>query len=171
MKSLTLFLALLTIGFHASAQDTVSVTGATVTEVGIYTARVVKTFNVPDVVGGTNQGLESFTLVQATSNVTARVGTRFGFRFTIHGEPSNAPIVLTMVGEHPPLKDPATGKAQTRDEYQLESWIGQTCTSYSFDHEWELIPGKWKFEVWHRGKKLCEQAFMVVADTKPKGKE
>jgi len=171
MKSLKLLLALLSIGSHDSAQDTVSVTGATVTEVGIYTARVVKTFDVPAVVGGTNQGLDSFTLVQATTNVTARVGTRFGFRFTIHGKPSNAPVALTMVGEHPPLKDPATGKTQTRDEYQLESWIGQTYTSYSFDHEWELIPGKWKFEVWHRGKKLCEQSFTVVADSKPNGKK
>ena len=164
MKALTLFLALLTIGFQATAQDTVSVTGATVTEVGIYSARVVKTFNVPGVIGGPNQGLDSFTLVRATTNVTARAGTRFGFRFTIHGAPSNAPVVLTMVGEHPPLEDPQTGKTQTRDEYQLESWIGQTYTSYSFDHEWELIPGKWKFEVWYKGKKLCEQSFTVVAD-------
>src|SRR6266567_6432524 len=83
--------------------DTVSVTGAKITEVGIYTARVIKTFDVPGVAGGTNQGLDSFTLVQAATNVPARVGTRFGFRFTINGTPSNAPIVLTMVGEHPPL--------------------------------------------------------------------
>src|SRR5213075_692130 len=73
-------------------QDTVSVTGATVMEVGIYTAGVIKTFDVPGVAGGTNQGLDSFTLVQATTNVPARVGTRFGFRYTIHGTPSNAPI-------------------------------------------------------------------------------
>jgi hypothetical protein len=137
-----------------------------VTEVGIYSARVVKTFDVPGVAGGTNQGLDSFTLVQATTNVPARIGTRFGFRYLIHGTPSNAPILLKMVGEHPPLKDPQTGKTQSRDEYQLESWIGQTYTSYSFDNEWELIPGKWKFEVWYDNKKLCEQSFTVVPDTK-----
>jgi len=151
-------------------QDAVSVTGAKVTEVGIYTARVIKTFDVSSVVGGTNQGLDSFTLVQATTNVPARVGTRFGFRFTIHGTPSNAPIVLTMVGKHPPLKNPKTGKTQTRDAYELQSWIGQTYTSYSFDEEWELIPGKWKFEVWHKAKKLCEQSFTVVPDARPKDK-
>jgi len=152
-------------------QDTASVTGATVMEVGIYTARVIKTFDVPGVAGGTNQGLDSFTLGQATTNVPARIGTRFGFRYTIHGTPSNAPIALTMVGEHPPLKDPKTGKTQTRDEYELESWIGQTYTSYSFDNEWELIPGRWNFEVWHKGKKLCEQSFTVISDPKPKAKK
>lgn len=169
--ALLLFLALGAFVFHITAQDTPSVTGATVTEVGIYTAQVIKTFDVPGVIGGTNQGLNSFTVVQATTNVPTRVGTRFGFRYTIHGTPTNAPVVLTMVGEHPPLKDPKTGKTQTRDEYELQSWIGQTYTSYSFDNAWEAIPGIWKFEVWHKGKKLCEQSFTVVLDTKPKDKK
>jgi hypothetical protein len=115
-------------------------------------------------------GLDSFTLVQTTTNVPARVGTRFGFRYTIHGTPSNSPIVLTMVGEHPPLKDPRTGKMQTRDVYELQSRLGQTYTSYLFEEERESIPGKWKFEVWHKGKKLCEQSFMVVPDAESKGK-
>lgn len=146
------------------------VTGADVTEVGIYSADVVRTFVVPGVAAGTNEGLDSFTLVEATTNIPARIGTRFGFRYTIRGTPSNAPIVLTMVGEHPPYKNPTSTKTQTRDEYELQSWIGQTYTSYSFDEEWELIPGKFKFEVWHEGKKLCEQSFAIVPDTISKGK-
>jgi hypothetical protein len=165
MKALALHIALGSLSFTIMAQDTAFVTGATITEVGIYTARVIQTFDVPSVVGGTNQGLDSFTLVRARTNVPVRVGTRFGFRYTIHGMPSNAPIVLKMVGEHPPLKDPKTGKVRRRDEYELQSWVGQTYTSYSFDNEWQAIPGRWKFEVWHKGKKLCEQAFTVVSDT------
>src|SRR5882724_9536302 len=139
---------------RVDAADVVSVTGATVTEVGIYTAQVVKEFSVSSVVGGTNQGLDGFTLVQATTNVPTRTGTRFGFRYTINGSPTNAPIILTMVGEHPPFRDPRTGKTQSRDVYQLESWIERTYTSHSLDEKWELIPGKWKFEVWHNDKKL-----------------
>src|SRR5689334_16131591 len=138
MKPIIIIVAFSALVFRVIAQDKVSVTGATVTEVGIYTARVIKKFDVPSVAGGTNEGLDSFSLVQTTTNVPARIGTRFGFRYTIHGTPSNAPIVLTMIGEHPPLKDPKTGKTRTRDEYELESWIGPTYTSYSFDNEWEL---------------------------------
>jgi hypothetical protein len=171
MKPLTLIPTLSMFLFRVVAQDEVSVTGADITEVGIYTARVVKTYEVPSVAGGTNHWLDSFTLVQATTNVPARLGTRFGFRYTIRGTPSNAPIVLMMVGEHPPYKNPRTGKTGTRDGYELESWIGQTYTSYSLDEEWELIPGKFKFEVWHKGKKLCEQSFMMVPDAKPKDKK
>jgi hypothetical protein len=144
------------------------VMGADVTEVGIYSARVIKAYEVAGVVGGTNQGLDSFTLVQATTNIPARLGTRFGFHYTIRGTPSNAPILLTMVGEHPPLTNPKTGRTQARDEYELQSWIGQTYTSFLFEEQWELIPGEWKFEVWHEGKKLCNQSFTVVPDAKPK---
>jgi tetratricopeptide (TPR) repeat protein len=152
------------------AQDAVSVTGADVTEVGIYKAAVIKTFAVPGVAGGTNEGLDSFTLVEATTNVPARIGTRFGLRYTIHGAPLNAPIDLTMVGEHPPYRNPKTGKTQARDVYGLQSWIGETYTSYLLSEEWELIPGKFRFEVWHEGKKLCEQSFMIVRDTGLKDK-
>lgn len=168
MKLLSLILTFAAFRFCGIAQDTVSVTGAHVTEAGIYAARVVTKSAVPGVAGGTNEWLDSFTLVQATTNVPARVGTRFGFRYTILGTPSNAPIVLKMVGEHPPYKNPKKGKIGTRDEYELNSWAGQTYTSYLLEEEWELIPGKFKFEVWHRGKKLCEQSFMIVLDTKQK---
>ena len=166
MKLLPLILTFAAFRFCVIAQDTVSVTGAHVTEAGIYRARVVTKSAVPGVAGGTNEWLDSFMLVQATTNVPARVGTRFGFRYTIHGTPSNAPIVLKMVGEHPPYKNPKTGKTETRDEYELQSWAGQTYTSYLFEEDWELIPGTFRFEVWHRDKKLCEQSFMIVPDTK-----
>jgi hypothetical protein len=135
-----------------------------VTEFGIYSAEVVKKVPAPGVATGTNEALSSFKLIQSTTNVPAKIGTRFGFRYRIKGSPTNAPIVLTMVGEHPPYKNPKTGKSQARDEYQLESWIGETYTSYLLENEWELIPGPFKFEVWHQGKKLCEQAFMITAD-------
>ena len=171
MKPIIVIVAFSALLFGVMAQEKVSVTGASVTEVGIYTARVIKKFDVPGVTSGTNEGLDSFSLARATTNIPARIGTRFGFRYTIHGTPSNAPIVLKMVGEHPPFKDPKTGKSQSRDEYELQSWIGQTYASYSLDEEWELVPGKWKFEVWHKDKKLCEQSFTVVSDTKPKDKK
>src|SRR5436305_959929 len=124
MQPIMIIVAFSTLVFRVIAQDKVSVTGASVTEVGIYTARVITKLDVPGVTGGTNEGLDSFSLVQATTNVPARIGTRFGFRYTIHGTPSNAPIVLKMVGEHPPFKNPKTEKTQTRDEYELQSWIG-----------------------------------------------
>jgi len=164
-------IGLVLVGASAVAQEKASVTGADITEAGIYSAAVVQKTAEPGVASGTNEWLESFTLVRATTNVPARIGTRFGFRYTIRGTPSNAPVVLKMVGEHPPYKNPESGTTQTRDEYELKSWIGRTYTSYMFEQEWELVPGRFKFEVWHEGRKLCEQSFMVVADPEPKSEK
>jgi len=156
---------------EAASRKEVVVAGADVTEVGIYTAHVAAKMPVPGVVGGTNEGLDSFTLVEATTNVPARIGARFGFRYTIRGTPPNAPLILTMIGEHPPYTNEATGKTETRDEYQLQSWIGETYTSYSLDREMELTPGTFRFEVRYKDKKLCEQSFTIVPETRPEAKQ
>ncbi len=32
---------------------------------------------------------------------------------------------------------------------------------YKFDHEWEIVPGVWILEVWHKKRKLLTQSFNV----------
>ncbi len=161
----TLLLCVLT---AVTAAEEVRVTGGQVTEVGIYASQVVTVTSTTNTVRGKLEGLDGFTLLRSTTNVPARIGTRFGFRYRILGSPNNAPITLTMVGKHPPHTNPKTGRTASRDQYHLQSWIGDTYTSYSFDEPWALIPGLFTFEVWYQEKKLCEQSFTVVEDEKGK---
>jgi hypothetical protein len=149
------------------AQEEVRVIGAKVTEVGIYQAQVLT--DQTNAAGVKLQGLDEFKLLKSTTNVPARIGIRFGFRYEILGTPTNAPITLTMVGKHPPMKNATTGKIEIRETYSLRSWIGKTYTSNSLDEKSDLVPGQWTFEVWHQGKKLCEQSFLVVAEDKSVG--
>jgi hypothetical protein len=143
-------------------QEEVRVTDAKVTEAGIYQAQVLT--GETNATGVKLQGIDEFKLLKSTTNVPARIGTRFGMRYEILGAPTNAPITVTMVGKHPPIKNLKTGKIETKDAYRLRSWVGKTYTSYSLDQQSDLVPGPWTFEVWHEGKKLCEQSFMVVPD-------
>jgi hypothetical protein len=147
-------------------QEEVRVIGAKITEFGIYQARVLT--DETNATGVKLQGLDEFKLPKSTTNVPARIGIRFGFRYEILGTPTNAPITLTMVGKHPPIKNEATGKTETKDTYRLSSWIGKTYTSNSLDEESDLVRGEWTFEVWYEGKKLCGQSFLVVPDEKKK---
>jgi hypothetical protein len=144
------------------SQEKVHVTGAKITEVGIYEA-VVKT-DTTNSAGLKLQELADAKLLKTTTNVPARLGVRFGFRYEILGAPSNAPIKVSMVAKHPPIKNPVTGKTTISDSYQYGSWIGKTFTCNSLDTESELVPGKWTFEILHEGKKLCEQSFLLVPD-------
>ena len=157
---LLFFISALTLSL--SGQEQARVTGARVIEVGIYQAQVLT--SQTNVAGVKFEGLDEFKLLTVTTNIQARIGTRFGFRYKIQGAPTNAPIILTMVGKHPPIKNETTGKIATEESYLLRSWIGKIYTSYSLDKESELVPGLWTFEVWHDGKKLCEQSFLVVSD-------
>ena len=131
-------------------QEEVRVSGAKVTEVGIYRAQVLT--GETNAAGVKLQGLDEFKLLKSTTNVPARIGIRFGFRYEIIGTPTNAPVTLTMVGKHPPIKNSTTGKIETKETYRLKSWIGKTYTSYSLDDESDLVPAQWTFEVWHEGK-------------------
>ncbi len=167
MQICSLLLAFaLPLSLFGQVEIQIRVTGAKVTEAGIYKAQVLTADT--NAAGVKLQGLDDFKLVKSTTNVPARIGIRFGFRYEILGTPTNAPIILTMVGKHPPIKNPVTGKTETKDTYELRSWIGKTYTSNSLDEESDLVPGQWTFEVWHEGKKLCEQSFLVVPDANHK---
>ena len=147
-------------------QEEIHVVGAKVTEAGIYQAQIL--MGETNAAGVKLQGLDEFKLLKSTTNVPARIGVRFGFRYEILGTPTNAPITLRMVGKHPPIRNATTGKIETEQTYFLRSWIGKTYTSGSLDEESDLVPGQWTFEVWHEGKKLCEQSFIVVPDENKK---
>ncbi len=149
------------LSYSVFGQEPAKVTGAKVIEVGIYQAQVLT--DETNTAGIKLQGIDEFQLLKSTTNVPARIGVRFGFRYEILGTPINAPITLTMVGKHPPIKNSSTGKVETLETYQLTSWIGKTYTSYSLDEKADLVPGPWTFEVWYEGKKLCEQSFLVGA--------
>jgi hypothetical protein len=163
-----IYLLLLVCALPASlfGQETIRVTGAKVTEVGIYQAKVLT--DETNAAGVKLQGIDEFKLVRSTTNVPVRLGVRFGFRYEILGSPANAPIMLTMVGRHPPIKNPGTGKIETKETYQLRSWIGKTYTSNSLDDESDLVAGQYTIEVWHEGRKLCEQSFLLVPDENKK---
>lgn len=84
-----ILILLLFLSVQSSAQRLLgpTVTGATITEPGIYAADVVQQIPAPGTAKATNENLASFKLLQATTNIRAKIGTRFGFRYTIHGSP------------------------------------------------------------------------------------
>jgi len=155
--------AILSLLFWAGCQRNAAVSGAKVTEVGIYQAQVFT--EETNAAGVKLQGLDEFKLLKSTTNVPARMGVRFGFRYEILGTPTNAPITLTMAGIHPPIRSPVTGRTETRTTYSLRSRVGQAYTSYSLDDASDLVPGQWTFEIWYADQKLCEQSFWVVPDS------
>src|SRR5689334_4730580 len=98
MKILFQLIFLTTSVLSVFGQQEIQITGAQITEVGIYQAKVLKAST--NAAGVKLQELDDFKLLNSTTNIPARIGIRFGFRYEILGTPSNAPITLEMVGKH-----------------------------------------------------------------------
>lgn len=153
-------LALLSISPAAEVQ----VQGITIVEYGVYTADLQSTTR--DASGVLVSTSTNFRRVVATDRVPAKIGSRFGFRYTVVGAPQGQTVEIRKVTIYPPqgLQSPTMAQPLRHFERKLSVEIGKTTyTGYKLDDPWELVPGPWTFELWYGGRKLAEQKFTVVA--------
>ncbi len=156
--------------FVASAQAQ-TVDRIVITDPGIYAYDVEKVDKTPDSVSTGFKTIKNVRLVQKTERVPAILGTSFGFRFEIIGEPQGTPITLKLITRFPPagLRNPQTGKVLYMSENDRRHTIGgkNDFRTYAFDEEWEAVPGIWTLEFWYQGKLVGAQKFEVVKADAP----
>ena len=140
------------------------VTGANITEVGIYMADITETNEDSNVASQIRNVIDNQKLVRETTRIPAKKGIRFGFRYTIEGEPEGETIYLDMKHKHPPIKAPEQATPSTESTYRLKSWIGRTYTSFLMEEDWEVVTGDWIIQIWHNGIMLLEQKFTTYEE-------
>jgi hypothetical protein len=97
---------------------------------------------------------------------TARLGLKFGFRFTLRNLPDAPTFDVKTAVTHPPFPDKA---GVTRTHYELITTIPVTdgsatsLTGYSFDRPEEMAAGVWTFAHSYRGRTLVKQSFTIRA--------
>jgi hypothetical protein len=163
MKAIVALFALLLFAQPAVAQQQ-SVESIEVTEYGLYTAD--SRSGALDASGNGISSRSNITHVSTTTEVPARLGVHFGYRYVLHGSPKGAAVQLRAVTVFPPggLTNPATGQTRERSEYFVVKAIDDpTYRDYSFDAAWEMVPGPWRFELWHEDRMLSAVSFTVVA--------
>jgi len=167
MKPVSSFRAVLFIcvlGTTVHAQDAIPViTGADILDHGIYSTTLVSTVKNPD--SPTSQVLTQTTkLISATQMIPAKIGTTFGFHFIIHGNPKGVRANLRAVFLFPPMTNATTGQAYTRFEANITAPLedNNAAMYYDLTHTWEVVPGKWTFQIFDHDKKLLEEEFTLV---------
>jgi hypothetical protein len=140
------------------------VTGAEIIDYGIL--KKIKSEGVldaPDSVTGKANNVIASQLVQSTATVKATVGTTFGIFVKLVGEPNGTVITSHFRCIHPKLTDPVSGRSSESDAWESPRPIGTPrYVSYTFDHEWELVSGKWTIQVLQDGRVIAEKTFDVV---------
>ena len=155
-----LLLALLSIAAEAQQVQRIEIT-----EAGIYKAETGNRTAAPGTPGGSVVSLSGIKLVQKTTTIPAAVATRFGIRYKIIGQPNGTSVNLKMVTRYPSpgVRNPTTGNTIMRGEYSAQKKLGtESYRDYGLDEGWELVPGKWTFEIWQDDRKLAEQSFTLV---------
>ncbi|MGE4404636.1 DUF3859 domain-containing protein [Pseudomonas sp.] len=104
-----------------------------------------------------NQGIEP------TSRIPARLGTRFGMRYSLSGK-REGDTPLTLLYLTPGVMTP---DGQRHDKFEvlqkLVPGAPQDVMAFEFTERHEMVPGDWHFMVFQGDRKLLEQTFQVYA--------
>jgi hypothetical protein len=168
LAALILVLFALAAGLKAQGAD---IEQAEIVWAGTYRASILGSTDQPGTaIGRTNQ-LGNIEKLETTTTVPVRIGVNFGFEYRLAGAQDGTPVSITVV-----VIPPKAGllNPQTQRRVYRETWnpsvalVGATTLiGYLLEQDWELVPGLWKFEIWHGSRKLGEQSFCLVEDNPP----
>jgi len=99
---------------------------------------------------------------------SGQIGTIFGFRFYL---PPSCTNDLHFIYKFPPITNPATGKAidHVDESVTKPPKNGFMRMLYTFAENYEIVPGKWSFQIFSNGKLILEKDFQVSKkELKPK---
>jgi hypothetical protein len=107
-------------------------------------------------------------LISLTNRIPAKIGVHFGMRYTLLNLPVPDGVVgITKIARHPLMvkSDGTISTCYTNVQKQIvrSGWTAG-FTGWSFDHDYELLPGPWEFELRYEGKLLCKSEFTVFKE-------
>ena len=153
----------------SSASIAAEVYGIQIQEWGIYDIEKVK-----GLAPGTPVFVDDIKLLKLTYKIPARLGTSFGLKYYVNGNPPGAKVNITQrwLFPYPGVKHPETGKLTHYYDERIKPPIGRTMQGnylifwsiaaiQKFTKPSDLVPGEWKLQLWHGRKKLKEKTFTV----------
>ena len=123
--------------------------------------------SAPAAIAGALHAVSKVLLLERTTNVTARVGTSFGFHTKMPGKASGEVIRCTAKCIHPKMTDPTSGHSSEVEQWDTSGLAGQEgFIGYTFDNSWELVPGPWTIQVFMASELVIERTFNVRSPSK-----
>lgn len=105
--------------------------------------------------------------LKKTTIIKAKLGTKFGVRYWLSRAGFVAEPTLQLIYHVPTMINPSTGEYIDKIEIlQQESKLDyQHTMAFEFASQYELVPGEYRFYVFHENQKLLEQVFQIeIAD-------
>lgn len=108
--------------------------------------------------------------VQQTTDIPGKVGTNFGFQYSLNSTPKGQKVAIRSIIRFPEpgLVHPSTERVYRESVESKYIRIGEpSLHGYGFDEAWEIVPGDWSFEIWHGDARLIRKTFRVVSGDRP----
>jgi hypothetical protein len=107
-------------------------------------------------------------IMRPSAEIPAVVGTSFGYRFKIQGEPDNAIVKLDTVIRYPApgRRNEKTGKLSRESISRLPYQLGKDYTQIVELEDPDLIPGTWHLEI-RRGKDILASVPFILSKPLP----
>lgn len=102
--------------------------------------------------------------IKFTQEVPGELKTNFGLQYVVNTTPKGSQFPVTQVIRFPEggLRQPG-GRLYKKSEEDKKIQIGEPVLhGFGFDERWEIVPGEWVFEVWHRKAMLLRKTFTVT---------
>lgn len=98
-----------------------------------------------------------------TTDIPGVLKTNFGIQYIVNTTPKGAQFPVTQVIRFPEggIRQPG-GRVHRKSEEKKKVRIGEpTLHGFGFDERWEIVPGEWTFEVYHKKALLLRKVFTV----------
>ena len=147
----------------ASAQEAVN-RKASIGDFGVFepVGGKMEVVALPESTSGAKRTPTGIHFLERTRMIPAKKGVQFGFNYEITGA-QKGPLEVMIIVTHPRIQKPdgsISSGFKFKEKLPVVDGIAKGFTGYSFDHEYELVPGEWKFEFWVREGKLLEWTFV-----------
>jgi Domain of unknown function (DUF3859) len=164
-KRIAFFLLLLSCTVSGANAQSARVDRIDIIEKGIYQAETLKQVENSSTALGRTHTVGNIKNVESTTTVPARLGVRFGFRYKLIGSPNGVQVPIKIVTKFPAegLRNP-TKRETTYSDNEVDNLNigGESYREYQLEENWEVVPGKWSFELWYNDKKMAEQTFTLI---------
>jgi hypothetical protein len=137
---------------------------AEILEFGVYSGSYQK--SAADTNAPTGQVLLDgpIRLEKKTDQIPAKLKSKFGFRFVVHGLPTDPPVKLRIVYLFPEIRDPSSGRKFNHFEadVSVKPEDNKPTMLWDFTEPYELVSGQWTFQIFRGDSKILEKTFEVV---------
>jgi hypothetical protein len=104
-----------------------------------------------------------------TNRIPARIGVNFGIAYEISNLQlkDGETVEVVSAARFPVMTKPDGTTSNGYDgivKLRVQDRRAAGSTGYSFEHDYELVPGSWEFEIRFQGRTLCKQEFTVFLE-------